>query len=148
VLVLVDRRTARDGGRVIDDVTARDAFLIGLAQAMALVPGVSRSGATLCMALLLGLARRDAARFSFLLSIPAIAGAGVLELGDATRHLGQDALAPLAVATATAAISGYLAIDWLMKFLATRSLASFGIYRIVLGGLVLGLLAAGTITAT
>ena len=150
VLIVVDRRAGRPGadrGRLLDSITARDALLIGLAQAMALVPGVSRSGATLCMALVIGLARRDAARFSFLLSIPAIAGAGMLELGDATAQLGDDALAPLAIATATAALSGYLAIDWLMKFLATRSLASFGYYRIVLGGLVIGLLAAGSITA-
>lgn len=148
VLILVDRRAGDgDGGRRLDDITLRDAMLIGLAQAAALVPGVSRSGATLCMALLLGLRRPDAARFSFLLSIPAIAGAGVLELGDATRSLGRDALPALAVASITAAISGYLAIGWLMRFLATRRMTGFGLYRIVLGAGVLIACGAGWITA-
>ena len=128
-------------------IMASDAMLIGLAQTLALVPGVSRSGATLCMALVLGFRRSDAARFSFLLSIPAVAGAGLLELGDALHELGHDAYLPLAVATITAAITGYLTIGWLMRWLGNHRLASFGYYRIVLGSVVLGLCAMGYVTA-
>lgn len=118
-------------------------MLIGLAQACALVPGVSRSGATICMALLIGLTRRDAARFSFLLSIPAIAGAGLFEAKDAFAALGADAVPALAVGTAVAAVSGYAAIAWLMRWLASRRLRVFAAYRIALALVVLGLLAAG-----
>ncbi|MEZ4368454.1 MAG: undecaprenyl-diphosphatase UppP [Kofleriaceae bacterium] len=147
LLVVVDHRAARRGlDRGLAEVGVRDALLIGLAQAAALIPGVSRSGATLCMALALGLMRRDAARFSFLLGVPAIAGAAVLEFGDAIHALGADAAAPLAVATATAAISGYLAIDWLMRWLGSHRLTSFGVYRILLGAVVLALCGAGLIT--
>src|SRR6185503_2692505 len=79
IMAVIDRFAAGRDGRELGTITFGDAMLIGLAQTLALVPGVSRSGATICMALLLGFARSEAARFSFLLSIPAIAGAGLLE---------------------------------------------------------------------
>ena len=78
VMALIDRHASGRDGRGLSTITLSDAMMIGLAQTLALVPGVSRSGATICMALLLGFARSDAARFSFLLSIPAVAGAGIL----------------------------------------------------------------------
>ncbi len=97
------------------------------------------------MALLIGLTRRDAARFSFLLSIPAIAGAGLVEAKDAFAALGADAVPALAVGTAVAAVSGYAAIAWLMRWLASRRLRVFAAYRIALALVVLGLLAAGAV---
>jgi undecaprenyl-diphosphatase len=132
VMAVVDRLRGR-GTRTIAEVTLRDALLIGLGQACALVPGVSRSGATIITALLLGFARPDAARFSFLLSIPAVAAAGVFELKDAAHDLGSAGLAPLAIATAVACVTGYATIAWLLRFLRTRSLVGFAVYRVLLG---------------
>ena len=110
-MAIVDRyASGRDEHRPLATITYTDAILVGLAQTLALVPGVSRSGATICMTLLLGFARSDAARFSFLLSIPAIAGAGIFEARDAFRMLGSGAIPALLVGTATAAVSGY-AVD-------------------------------------
>jgi undecaprenyl-diphosphatase len=147
ILLVIDARAAKRGTRrPLADLQISDAVLIGLAQACALIPGVSRSGATICMALVLGFSRPDAARFSFLLSIPAIAGAGVFEMKDAMRGLGGDAMPALAVGTVAAALSSYLAIAWLMKWLGKHRLAVFGGYRILLGAIVLALLAAGMIT--
>ncbi|MBA3819188.1 MAG: undecaprenyl-diphosphatase UppP [Deltaproteobacteria bacterium] len=143
VMVIIDRyASGRDETRPLAQITLSDALLVGLAQSLALVPGVSRSGATICMALLLGFARSDAARFSFLLSIPAIAGAGIFEAKDAFRMLGRDAIPALAVGTATAAISGYLSISWLIKWLGSHDLIGFAVYRIIAGLALLGALAA------
>jgi undecaprenyl-diphosphatase len=146
VMAWIDARPA--GSRTALDVGWTDAMLIGLAQACALVPGVSRSGATICMALILGLGRSESARFSFLLGIPAIAGAGVFEMRDAVRQLGDDALAPLLVGTVVAAISGYLSIAWLLRFLGTRRLVPFAAYRVVLGAALITLVATGAIAAS
>jgi len=143
VMIIVDRYAAgREGHRPLSALTWQDALLVGLAQSVALVPGVSRSGATICMALLLGFARSDAARFSFLLSIPAIAGAGIFEAKDAFRLLGRDAIPAIAVGVTMAAISGYLSIAWLLKWLGSHDLIGFAIYRIVAGLALLGGLAA------
>lgn len=143
VMIIIDRYTAgRDEHRPMSALTWQDALLVGLAQSLALVPGVSRSGATICMALCLGFARSDAARFSFLLSIPAIAGAGILEAKDAFRLLGRDAMPAIAVGVTTAAISGYISIAWLLKWLGSHDLIGFAIYRIVVGFALLGALAA------
>jgi undecaprenyl-diphosphatase len=116
------------------------------------VPGVSRSGATITMALLLGFGRPESARFSFLLGIPAIAGAGIFELGDALDGLRQsgtagDAVPALVVATAAAAVSGYAAIAWLIRYLGKRNLAPFAIYRVALAILLLTLCLAGIVPA-
>ena len=138
-MVIVDRyASGRDDHRPLASIMYTDAILVGLAQTLALVPGVSRSGATICMALLLGFARSDAARFSFLLSIPAIAGAGIFEARDAFRVLGPNAVPALLVGTATAAVSGYLAIAWLIKWLGSHDLVGFAIYRILAGLALLG----------
>lgn len=141
IMVVVDRMAAgRETYRPLAQITLTDAVLVGLAQTMALVPGVSRSGATICMALLLGFSRSDSARFSFLLSIPAIAGAGIFEAKDAFRVLGRDAIPALAVGTGVAAISGYMAIAWLIKWLGSHDLIGFAIYRIVAGLALIGAL--------
>jgi undecaprenyl-diphosphatase len=141
VMAWADRRDA--GARTMDDLSLRDALLIGLGQACALVPGVSRSGSTITAALLLGLARPDAARFSFLLSIPAVGAAGVFELKDAAADLGPTGLAPLVLATVVSGVVGYGAIAWLLRFLRTRSLVGFAVYRVLLGAALFALVAAG-----
>ena len=128
-----------DDKRPLSSLTLTDALLVGLAQTLALVPGVSRSGSTICMILLLGFTRSDAARFSFLLSIPAIAGAGIFEVKDAIKILGRESIPALAVGTSVAAITGYLSIAWLIKWLGQHDLIGFAVYRIVAG---LALLAA------
>ncbi len=137
-MAVIDKRAR--GGRVIDDLRLADVVLIGVAQALALVPGVSRSGATICCALVIGMRRDQAARFSFLLGIPAIAGAGLFEMKDALRELGPDAVVPLVVGTIVAGVTGYVSIAWLLRFLATRSLAGFAVYRVVLGVILFALL--------
>jgi undecaprenyl-diphosphatase len=117
-------------------VTYMDALLIGTAQAAALVPGVSRSGATLTVALLLGLARPAAARFVFLLSLPAVAAAGLKE-GLELRHVGIDAL-PLmlfAVGLFVSAVVGYLTITFFIRYLGRHSLNAFAAYRFALAAI-------------
>jgi undecaprenyl-diphosphatase len=139
-MAVIDRHAAgRDAHRPLAGITYTDALLVGLAQSLALVPGVSRSGATICMTLLLGFSRSDSARFSFLLSIPAIAGAGIFEARSAFRDLGPGAWPALLVGTTTAALSGYMAIAWLIKWLGSHDLIGFAIYRVLAG---LALLAA------
>jgi undecaprenyl-diphosphatase len=121
-----------------------DSQLIGLAQAVALIPGASRSGTTMTAAMLLGLTREAAARFSFLLGIPAIGAAGLFELRDLLKHgAGGVGIPALAAATLTAAVSGYLAIDFLLRYLRRNTTYLFVWYRIGLGLLLLLLLAAG-----
>jgi undecaprenyl-diphosphatase len=143
-MALIDHYTSgRDSHRPLSSFTLTDAILVGCAQSLALVPGVSRSGATICMILLLGLTRSDAARFSFLLSIPAIAGAGIFEARDAFRQLGSSAIPAIAIGTTMAAISGYASIAWLLKWLGSHSLLGFAVYRIACGAALLSALAAG-----
>jgi undecaprenyl-diphosphatase len=116
---------------------------MGLAQTCALVPGVSRSGSTIGMALALGLARPEAARFSFLLGIPAIAGAGILELKPAVAALRGAPVTPIVLATIIAAISSYASIAWLIRWLGTHHLTPFAVYRILIGIAIAALAAAG-----
>ena len=143
-MALIDHHAGgRDGHRPLSALTYTDALLVGCAQALALVPGVSRSGSTICAILLLGFARSDAARFSFLLSIPAIAGAAIFEARDAFRLLGPGALPAIAVGTGVAAVTGYLSIAWLLRWLGSHSLLGFAIYRIACGAALLAALAAG-----
>ena len=143
VMIVVDRKR---GGKTLADMTLTLALIIGLAQAAALIPGVSRSGATIVCAVLLGFQARDAAHFSFYLGIPAIGGAGLYELRDAIRALGDDAIAPLVVGTAVSAVSGYLCIAWLLRYLGRGKLWPFGAYRVGLG-VVLVVLCATAILA-
>jgi undecaprenyl-diphosphatase len=128
--------------KTFEQIMMRDALIIGAAQALALVPGVSRSGITLLAAMALGIRRDAAARFSFLLSIPAVGAAGIFELPKIMRahDIGGT---PLAVGLIVAAISGYASIAWLLKFLRTRSTMPFVIYRIALGVVIIAMLASG-----
>lgn len=130
----------------LEQMNARDAVLLGLAQAGALVPGVSRSGATISMGLFLGYERAVATRYAFLLAIPAVVGAGVYKLkdigGDNTYGVG-----PTIVGTVISFVVGLAVIHWLLRYVSTRSYAPFVAYRIGLGALVLILVGAGAITA-
>lgn len=127
--------------RPLATLTALDALLIGAFQASALVPGVSRSAATICGALLRGLQRPDAARFSFLLSVPVLAGAGVLAAADLASTPNVAALLlPLLIGTFTSMLVGLASIYWLLSYLQRRSLLVFGWYRIAAGLLALAVL--------
>ena len=142
LLLLAEKLASHE--RELDSFKARDGIILGFAQAAALVPGVSRSGATLTAGLFLGFERRAAARYSFLLSVPAVVLSGVFELrkiGD-----GEDAGAvPTAIATVAAFVVGYASIAFLLRWLGNHSTAVFVVYRVALGALVLALVAAGTI---
>ena len=130
--------------RSLREITPRDGLLIGVAQALALVPGVSRSGATISAGLLLNFERAAAARYSFLLSVPAVVLSGLFEL----RHAGAGNLpvGATAVATLLAFVTGYASIAFLLRYLARHSIAVFVGYRVVLGALVVVLAANGAIT--
>jgi undecaprenyl-diphosphatase len=130
VMGIVERTASL--ARPIESFALRDACLVGLAQALALIPGTSRSGITLVAAMALGFRRDAAARFSFLLSIPAVAAAGVFELPK-LLHDREVGVAALAVGLLTAAVSGYLSVGWLLRFLRTRTTWGFVVYRVALG---------------
>ena len=134
--------------KTLDNLHARDGLLYGLAQSLALVPGVSRSGATIAMGRLLGYRREEALRYSFLLAIPAVLGSGAYELlNSLSEPTNAFSMPETFAATITAFIVGYLVIAWLMKFIQTKSFMPFVAYRITLGTLILILLATGTISA-
>ncbi len=134
--------------RNVDSIRLRDGVLLGFAQALALVPGISRSGATIAAGLLLGLDRAGAARFSFLLSIPAIVLSGVFQLLSILGgpEAGETALVPLLLATVLAFVSGYLSIAFLLRFLVSHSVNVFVGYRVVLGVIVVVLVSTGLIS--
>ena len=145
VLLGAERVAKRD--RDIKTVSARDAAIIGVAQACALVPGVSRSGATITAGLLLGLDRAAAARYSFLLSIPAVVLSGLYQLydyvtGEVSAGVGTGALI---LATVLAFVSGYAAIAFFLRYLVTHTFTAFVGYRVVLGAVVIALAASGVI---
>jgi undecaprenyl-diphosphatase len=130
--------------RTFDNLTVLDGILMGVAQALALVPGVSRSGSTLTAGLFTGLDRATAARFSFLLGIPAITLAGLVELKDLLgKGLGNTGFVPLIVGIISAAIFSYLSIAFLLRFLQTKTTWVFIWYRLGFGLLILGAIAAG-----
>lgn len=133
--------------REIADIGWPSAVLLGLAQALSVVPGVSRSGATISMGLFLGYEREAATRFAFLLAIPAVVGAGLFELPEAVSGDNEYTVPETALATVVAFVVGYASIAWLLRYVATRSYAPFVVYRILLGSGVLVLLWAGVLTA-
>jgi undecaprenyl-diphosphatase len=145
VLLVAEKVGKRE--RSMEEIRTKDGFAIGLAQALALVPGVSRSGATITAGLFMGLDRPAAARFSFLLSVPAVVLSGLLELGTILSDEEGDGtgLFPLVVATLMAFVSGYAAIAWLLRYLSTHSTVIFVVYRVALGAVVLTLAGAGAI---
>ncbi|MEA2309207.1 MAG: undecaprenyl-diphosphatase [Thermoleophilaceae bacterium] len=147
LVMLAADRTARQT-RDTEDMTPRDGILVGLAQALALVPGVSRSGATISAGLFAGLTRESAARYSFLLSTPAIVLAALLELKgivDGSEHTGAST-SDLLVATFFAFVVGYWSISFLLRFITRHGLVPFVVYRVLLGALVLALTAGGAIS--
>jgi undecaprenyl-diphosphatase len=144
-LVLLYAEHVATRSRGIESLTMRDGILIGVAQACALIPGVSRSGATITGGLFLGLDRISAARYSFLLSIPAVVLSGLLELRHATEGNGPGAGATI-IATLIAFVVGYASIAFLLRFLTTHSTRVFVVYRVVVGTLVLVLATTGTIS--
>jgi undecaprenyl-diphosphatase len=143
LLLLSEKMATHD--RPLNRITRRDAIVIGFAQALALVPGVSRSGATLTAGLFLGFDRTSAARYSFLLSVPAVVLSGLFEM----RKIGEEGGAgfvPTAIATLLAFLVGYATIAFLLRWLTSHSTAIFVVYRVALGALVLALTAAGAIS--
>jgi len=143
VMVLAERVGSRQ--RDLAEMNGRDGLFVGMAQALALIPGVSRSGATISAGLFRNFDRLAAARYSFLLSVPAVVLSGLFEL----RKVGEDgspSVAATAIATLVAFASGYLAIAWLLRYLSTHTLEIFVVYRIALGVLVLTLAATGAIS--
>jgi undecaprenyl-diphosphatase len=149
VIALAERfgRQTRD----IDQLTRRDAVVVGIAQTLALVPGVSRSGSTISAGLFLGLQRELAARFGFLLAIPAVFASGLFSLPDAFHPVldGMSATGPqLVVATVIAFVVGLAAVTWFLRFLVRHSMYWFVAYRVAAGAAVLILLASGVVRAT
>ena len=146
VLHWADRRARLE--RETDDLSTRDGILIGLAQSLSLVPGVSRSGATMSAGLLLGLTREAAARFAFLIAVPAVLASGLFELfsiatGDSP---GEESVGAIAISTVIAFVVGYAAIAWLLRYISSHTLTVFVVYRIALGALVLILAGSGVIS--
>jgi undecaprenyl-diphosphatase len=135
VLWWTDKRAAQD--RSIDSMRWIDALLIGLAQMLAIVPGVSRSGSTITAGRGLRLTRESAAVFSFLMSMPIIAAASLLKLPHVLKTEGIDA--PLVVGVLASALSGWLAISVLLRFVVRRSYGIFAVYRVVVGVIVLAI---------
>ena len=132
----------------LDALGARDGIAYGIAQSLALIPGVSRSGATIAMGRALGYKREAALRYSFLLAIPAVLGSGAFELFNSlSKPLNSFSLGETFVATLTAFTVGYLIISWLMKYVQLKSFMPFVIYRLLLGTLLLILLSTGAISA-
>jgi len=138
-LALFATRWIPRGRRTMSGSTDLDAATIGLGQALALIPGVSRSGATIATGLLRGFERAEAARFSFLLGIPAIAGAGLLEFVDLAKDGGGITTATW-VGMAVAAVSGYAAIALLLRLIGRAGLTPFGIYCVSFGTIALFLI--------
>ena len=134
--------------RSMEQLGISDAVAVGCAQVLALIPGSSRSGSTIMGALFTGLTRETAARFSFLLSIPAIAASGLLELNEAIHKLPDGTYLPLIVATIVSGVIGYASIWFLLRFLRTHSTGVFIVYRLVVGAAILFALMGGYISAT
>ncbi|GGQ70970.1 undecaprenyl-diphosphate phosphatase [Streptomyces flaveolus] len=155
IIGIADRLAARDekGGRhrapkrrkELEDLGVRDGLVYGLCQAMALIPGVSRSGATISGGLFMGYRREAAARYSFLLAIPAVLASGLFELKDAMES-DHVSWGPTLFATVIAFGTGYVVIAWFMKFISTKSFMPFVWYRIALGVLIIALVAAGVLS--
>ncbi|MFB6675188.1 undecaprenyl-diphosphate phosphatase [Streptomyces sp. NPDC056390] len=155
VLGVADRLAARDevGGKHravrerkgLKDLSVKDGLIYGVCQAMALIPGVSRSGATISGGLLMGYTREAAARYSFLLAIPAVLASGVFELKDAGQN-GSVSWGPTVFATIIAFGVGYAVIAWFMKFISTKSFMPFVYYRILLGIVLIALVTAGVLS--
>lgn len=144
VMWWAERQATQERGE--KELTLRDALVIGAVQCLALIPGVSRSGATISAGLLRGLDRVAATRLSFFLSIPALTAAGIYQLKDVVGS--GIGIGPTIVGTAVSFVVAYISVAWLLRFVAHHSIAWFVPYRVVLGGSLLVLLSAGVISAT
>ncbi|MFJ3720708.1 undecaprenyl-diphosphate phosphatase [Streptomyces sp. NPDC090057] len=155
VIGIADRLAARDeqGGRhrapkqrkTLENLGVKDGLIFGLCQACALIPGVSRSGATISGGLFMGYRREAAARYSFLLAIPAVLASGVFEVKDSVGG-GEVAWGPTLFATVIAFASGYAVIAWFMKWISSKSFMPFVWYRIALGVVIIALVTAGVLS--
>ena len=143
LLGVADRYSKRT--KTLENITLRDGLLLGLGQAMALIPGVSRSGGTITVGLLLGYTREAAARVAFLLAIPAVFASGIYQLA---RHWGEDSVpfGPTVAATVTSFVVGYAVIVWFLKLVSTKSYLPFVIYRLLLAAAVVVLLGTGLLS--
>ncbi len=146
LLMIAELVGKRDHG--MDRLRVSDALAVGSAQVLALIPGSSRSGSTIMGGLFAGLTRETAARFSFLLSIPAIAASGLLELKEAVEKLPAGSYGALAVATVVSGVVGYASIWFLLRYLRTHSTGIFIVYRVIVGIAILSALAMGYMSAS
>ncbi len=147
VMRFADTRATQE--RDESDVTWKDTLIIGVTQCLALIPGVSRSGATMSAGLLRGLDRVTVTRLSFFLSIPALTAAGILQVADEHDRIADGVgWAPTIVATAVSFVVAYAAVAWLLRFIAGHTYTVFIVYRLVLGTIVLLLVATGALAAT
>ncbi len=146
VLGLADKLGGNE--KRIKQMTIRDSVLMGVAQAAALVPGVSRSGATLSMGRFLGYERAAVTRFAFLLAIPAVVGAGLFQISEIPDGDNMYGWGPTIFATVVSFVVGYAAIAWLLRYVATKSYTPFVLYRVALGTATLILVGTGVLNAT
>ena len=146
VLLLIAERVGSQR-KDISRLGVVDAIVVGFTQVLALMPGASRSGSTIMGGLFAGQKRETAARFSFLLSIPAITASGLLELKEAWEKLPKDDLTALGVSVVVSAIVGYLSIWFLMRFLRTHTTTIFIVYRVALAALLIALISYGVVSA-
>ncbi len=131
--------------RQLEDLSWKDGIIYGLAQSLALIPGVSRSGATITAGLALGYEREAAARYSFLLAIPAVLGSGLYKLLDISSDPVPPAWGPIALATVVAFAIGLAVIHWLLKYISTHNFSPFVLYRLLLAAVVVVLLLTGVL---
>ena len=141
IILWIEGRQAKLGTQprvaTMDDMTWKDALLVGFMQCLAMIPGTSRSGATIIGGMVLGLSRRAATEFSFFLAIPTIFGATVYDLWKARNDLVLDNLPGLAIGTAVSFVSALLVVHWLLRFVAGHDFRGFGWYRIIFGIVIL-----------
>ncbi len=147
LMMLAEAYAKRRRLRELDELNVRDAATIGIGQCLALIPGSSRSGSTIMAALFRGVERATAARYSFLLSIPAVGGAGFLELFKERHHLASLGWTPIIVSIAVAFVTGYASIWFLLRYLRTHTTHIFIYYRFALGAVMIALLAGGYLSS-
>jgi undecaprenyl-diphosphatase len=145
IILWAERRKHSERVQDVDQLTAGDALKLGAFQALALIPGTSRSGATIIGGLLCGLSRRTAAEFSFFVAIPVLLSATAYELWKERAAIAQFDHAPLVVSCAVSFVSALLAVKFLIRFVSRHSFAAFGWYRIAFGALILITAATGVI---
>ncbi|MEV4418542.1 undecaprenyl-diphosphate phosphatase [Patulibacter sp. NPDC049589] len=143
LLGLADRFAAQT--KNLDELTTRRGITLGFAQALALLPGVSRSGGTITVGLLIGFRRDVAARYAFLLAVPAVLASGLFELKDIGSTSAAPPIAATALATLVSFVVGLAVITWLMRYIATKTFGAFVVYRVTLGIVVIALVATGAL---